>query len=101
MIRNHLSRLLGEKHWSQARLSRETGIRPNTIGHICNDYAEGITYEQMDRICEALDCDLNDLLEYEPNRVRRTGKNLIVEDHGNRKRKSGQKTVIKANLIMP
>lgn len=67
MIRNHLSRLLGEKHWSQARLSRETGIRPNTIGHICNDYAEGITYE--------------------PNRVRRTGKNLIVEDHGNRKRK--------------
>lgn len=41
----------------------------------------------MDRICEALDCDLNDLLEYEPNRVRRTGKNLIVEDHGNRKRK--------------
>ena len=87
MIRNHLSRLLGEKHWSQARLSRETGIRPNTIGHICNDYAEGITYEQMDRICEALDCDLNDWLEYEPNRVRRTGKNLIVEDHGNRKRK--------------
>lgn len=29
---------------------------------------------------------LHDLV-YEPNRVRRTGKNLIVEDHGNRKRK--------------
>ncbi|MDD5841170.1 MAG: helix-turn-helix transcriptional regulator [Gemmiger formicilis] len=87
MIRNHLSRLLGEKHWSQARLSRETGIRPNTIGHICNDYAEGMSYEQMDRICEALNCDLSDLLEYEPNKMRRTGKDLIVEEHGNRKRK--------------
>ncbi|WP_242655023.1 helix-turn-helix domain-containing protein, partial [Subdoligranulum variabile] len=31
MIKNHLSRLLGEKRWSQARLARETGIRPSTI----------------------------------------------------------------------
>lgn len=87
MIRNHLSRLLGEKRWSQAELSRKTGIRPNTIGHICNDYADGMSYEQMDRICEALDCTLSDLLEYKPNETRRTGKDLIVEEHGNRKSK--------------
>lgn len=87
MIHNHLPRLLWERHWSQARLSRETGIRPNTVGHLCNGYADGITFEQMDRICEALNCDLSDLLEYEPNKIRRTGKDLIVEEHGNRKRK--------------
>lgn len=41
----------------------------------------------MDRICEALDCDVSDLLERVPSRQRKTGKDLILEQHGNRKTK--------------
>lgn len=87
MIKNHLSRLLGERRWTQARLARETGIRPSTISAYYNELAEHISYEHMDHICEALDCDVSDLLERVPSRQRKTGKDLILEQHGNRKTK--------------
>lgn len=90
MIKNHLSRLLGERRWTQARLAQETGIRPSTISAYYNELAERISYEHMDRIyriCEALDCDVSDLLERVPSRQRKTGKDLILEQHGNRKTK--------------
>ncbi len=77
--------MLGERRWTQARLARETGIRPSTISAYYNELAERISYEHMDRICEALDCDVSDLLERVPSRQRKTGKDLILEQHGNRK----------------
>lgn len=85
MIRIHLSRLLGEKRWTQAYLSQMTGIRPNTISDIYNEMAERISLEHLDRICEVLECDLSDLIEYLPNKKKRTGKDLIKEKHGNQK----------------
>lgn len=87
MIKNHLSRLLGERRWTQARLARETVIRPSTISAYYNELAERISYEHMDLICEALDCDVSDLLKRVPSRQRKTGKDLILEQHGNRKTK--------------
>lgn len=68
MIKIHLSRLLGEKRWSQAKLSRVTGIRPTTISDIYNEFSERISLEHLDRICEALGCDLTEVLEYIPNK---------------------------------
>lgn len=47
MIKNHLSRLLGERRWTQARLARETGIRPSTISAYYNELAERISYEHI------------------------------------------------------
>lgn len=85
MIKNHLSRILGEKRWSQARLAKEMGIRLATINELYHEMAERINFEHLDRICEALDCSITGLIEYIPNSQRRTGKNLIVEEHGNRK----------------
>lgn len=85
MIINHLSRILGERRWTQLRLSQETGIRPTTISNLYNDVAEQIGFDQLDRICEALNCTLYDLLEYTPNEHPRTGEQLIREQHGNRR----------------
>lgn len=87
MIRIHLSKLLGERRWTQAYLSQITGIRPGTISDLYNEVAERLNVEHLDRICEALDCDLSDLIDYVPNVHKRTGDDLIVEDHGNRKKK--------------
>lgn len=87
MIKNHLSRILGERRWSQARLARETGIRPSTINELYHEIAERVSLDQLDKICEALHCSLTDLLEYIPNKQSRTGVNVILEDHGNRKKK--------------
>lgn len=87
MIKIHLSKILGEKRWTQAYLSQVTGIRPGTISDIYNEVAERLNIEHLDRICEALDCDLSDLIEYIPNKQKKTGEGLIIEEHGNRKKK--------------
>ena len=44
MIKSHLFRLLGERRWSQARLARETGIRPSTICAYYNEFADRISF---------------------------------------------------------
>lgn len=87
MIKIHLSRLLGERRWSQARLARETGIRPSTISHWYNEFIDRVSLDHLDKICEALDCDVVDLMERIPNNQRRTGSSLIVDEHGNQKHK--------------
>ena len=67
MIRILLSRKLGELRWTQADLSRATGIRPGTINEYYHEYAERVNLEHIDLICEALNCDLSDILERIPN----------------------------------
>jgi putative transcriptional regulator len=67
MIRNHLSRLLGERKWTQADLARRTGIRPSTINDIYHEVNDGIRIEHLDKICRILDCKVSDFLEYIPD----------------------------------
>ena len=62
MIRILLSTRLGERRWTQAKLARMTGIRPSTINDLYNEMAERVNLEHLDLICDALDCDLSDLL---------------------------------------
>jgi putative transcriptional regulator len=86
MIKIHLSTILGKYRMSQADLARKTGIRPSTICDIYNEMCDRINLEHLDRICEVLECDISDLLEYQPNKIKKTGKQLIVEQNGNRKK---------------
>ena len=67
MIRILLSRKLGELRGTQADLSRATGIRPGTINEYYHEFAERVNLEHIDLICEALNCDLSDILERIPN----------------------------------
>lgn len=69
MIRILLSRKLGELRWTQADLARKTGIRPNTINDLYHEMADRVSLEQIDLICEALNCDLSELLVRVPNSV--------------------------------
>ena len=66
-IRIVLSTRLGERRWTQKNLSRATGIRPSTIGDLYNELADRINLEHLDLICEALDCDISDILKLEKN----------------------------------
>lgn len=67
VIRILLSRKLGELRWTQADLSRATGIRPGTINEYYHEFAERVNLEHIDLICEALNCDLSDILQRTPN----------------------------------
>lgn len=76
MIRIHLLELLGRKRWTtQAKLVRVTGIRPTTISELSREIATKITFDQLDLLCEALDCQPGDILSYEPNEIPRIERN--------------------------
>ena len=62
MIRVLLSARLGEKRLTQADLARMTGIRPATINELYHEIADRVSLEHLDLICEALDCDMSDLI---------------------------------------
>ena len=85
MIKILLSKKLGELRLTQADLARATGIRPNTINELYHELADRVNLEHLDLICEALDCDLEDLIIRIPNsepRVRtRTGFELHTTPH--------------------
>lgn len=67
MIRILLSQKLGEKRITQIELARMTHIRPNTIGELYHEITDRVSLEQLDAICDALDCDISDLLVRVPN----------------------------------
>ena len=67
MIKIYLSKVLGERRWTQADLARATGIRPSTINEMYHEIIERVNIEYLDRICETLECNLDDLMEYIPN----------------------------------
>ena len=65
MIRIMLSTLLGEKRWTQSDLVRKTGIRASTINDLYHEMTDRVSLEQLDMICDALDCDISELLVQE------------------------------------
>lgn len=69
MIRIMLSRKLGELRITQSELSKVTGIRSNTINDLYHGVAERVSLEHLNKICEALNCDLSEILEYSTNAV--------------------------------
>lgn len=68
MIKITLSRKLGELRVNQAELSRMTGIRATTISDLYNEVAERINLKHLDLICEALDCDISEIIVRVPNK---------------------------------
>jgi len=72
MIRILLSTRLGEKRWTQADLARATGIRPSTINDYYHELSDRINLDHLDLICEALDCDICDIIVLVPNDEPRT-----------------------------
>lgn len=67
MIKILLSTRLGELRWTQADLARVTGIRPNTINDLYHEMCERVSLEQLDLICEALHCKLEELIVRVPD----------------------------------
>ena len=45
-----------------------TGINRKTIYNIYYDKTKGITYENLNKLCYALDCTPNDILKYTPDK---------------------------------
>lgn len=67
MIYIKLRSVLERANMTQSELARRTGIRPSTISDICNNNADFLKIEYLNRILNALKCSLNDILVYSNN----------------------------------
>ena len=62
VIRILLSTRLGELRMKQIELSRAAGIRAATINGYYWDLVDKVSLTDLDLICEALDCDISEIL---------------------------------------
>lgn len=67
MIKFTIKVMLAKREMTQKQLAELTGIRPPTISMMCLSTAERVQVEYIDRICQALECQPGDLMEYIPD----------------------------------
>ncbi|MCY6958301.1 helix-turn-helix domain-containing protein [Clostridium brassicae] len=63
MIVFKLDELLKSKGKTKYWLSKETGTDNNTLGKIYNNESKQIKLQTLEKICNALECDISDILE--------------------------------------
>lgn len=64
MVKINLRRLLAEKSMTQSELAALTGIRPSTICDICNNTCSFLKIDNIDKICSALKCEIQELISF-------------------------------------
>lgn len=64
-----LNETLHQKGISQYQLSKIIGITPANLNNLCNNKTTSIKFSILDKICEALDCNVSDILQYEKNNI--------------------------------
>ncbi|SFF40242.1 putative transcriptional regulator [Paenibacillus algorifonticola] len=60
-----LKNILTERNMSQRELARLTGLRPNTISHLCSNEVDRVHLSKFEVICKALDIQLHELIVME------------------------------------
>ena len=64
MIKFNVKVMLAKREMTQKELAERTGIRPPTVSAICTGTVKHLPVEALDKICEVLDCQPSDLMEY-------------------------------------
>lgn len=64
MIKIKLKELLVKKGKSRYWLEKETGISFRTISNLYFNTCTGIQFETLEKICKALDCTVNDIIQF-------------------------------------
>lgn len=62
MVKLNLLELLREHNMTQSELAEATGIRPSTICDMCNNNCSFLKIENIDKICNKLNCSIVDLI---------------------------------------
>lgn len=56
-----LNETLKKANKSQYKLAQETGIAHSTINKLCNGKTDRIKFETLEKICNNLNCDIEDV----------------------------------------
>ncbi len=60
-----LNDTLKKMNKSQYWLSKETGISASAINNLCNNKTTSIQFSVIQKICDALNCDVSDIMQSE------------------------------------
>ncbi|HCM89910.1 MULTISPECIES: helix-turn-helix transcriptional regulator [Vagococcus] len=66
-IRVNLDVMLAKRKMSVTELSEHVGITMANLSILKNEKAKAVKFSTLEKICEALDCQPGDILEYEKN----------------------------------
>lgn len=66
MIKNNLSRILGEQRVKMSELQRMAGLSKKTVLNLYHNKTKNISFETIDKICEALEISIGELFEHVP-----------------------------------
>lgn len=64
MIKFRVKVMLAIREMTQKELAERTGIRPPTISAICLGTIKHLPVDALNKICDVLDCQPSDLMEY-------------------------------------
>lgn len=67
MIKNHLSKLMGEKRYSIVEVSKLTGMSTSTISNLYNEKVKRLDFDTLEKFCKLFNCNVQDLIEYIPD----------------------------------
>lgn len=63
MIKVTIDRILAEKGRTPYWLSKQTKISQNNLGKLIKNETNAIKFDNLEKICDALECDIKDVLE--------------------------------------
>lgn len=72
MIKNHLSKLMGEKRYSIVEVAKKTGMSTSTISNLYNEKVKRLDFDTLEKLCQLFNCNVQDLIEYIPDDVTST-----------------------------
>ena len=64
MVKFKVKVMLAMSEMTQKELAEKTGIRPPTISAICTGTIKHLPVDVLDRICDVLDCQPADIMEF-------------------------------------
>lgn len=68
MIKFRVKVMLALNEMTQKELAERTGIRPPTVSAICTGAVKHLPVEALNKICDVLNCQPGDLMEFIPNK---------------------------------
>ncbi|MBE5811845.1 MAG: helix-turn-helix transcriptional regulator [Clostridiales bacterium] len=68
MIKFRVKVLLAMNEMTQKELAERTGIRPPTVSAICTGAVKHLPVEALNKICDVLNCQPGDLMEFIPDK---------------------------------
>lgn len=68
MIKNHLSKIMGEKRMTITEVAKTTGMSNTTISNLYNEKVKRLDFDTLEKLCELFNCEVQDIIEYIPNK---------------------------------